>query len=186
MTLVDIARTMLINSGLVMNFRVEVISTACYVKNRCFVRSMVKKTPYELLNDRNPSNSHLNPFGCKLFVVNNGKDNLDKFNVMSYKVVFVGYFSTNKSYRVFNKRTLCVEKKIHVTLDEFEKIDYQKGDHDMEEIIKEREDKNILYPRNCCRYHRSLWFLQYYPGGSSQNYEDDDAEIEEESIIKFG
>lgn len=102
-TLIDITRTVLIDSGLAMNFWAETVNTSCYVNNRCLIRSMIKKTPYELLNNRKPSIAHLKPFGCKCFVLNNGKNNLGKFDVMSDEGVFVGYSSTSKDYRVFNK-----------------------------------------------------------------------------------
>lgn len=102
-TLVDIARTMLIDSSLEMNFWAEAVNTACYVTNRCLIRSMIKKTPYKLLNDKKPSIAHLKPFGCKCFVLNNGKDDLGKFDARSDERVFVGYSSTSKAYRVFNK-----------------------------------------------------------------------------------
>ncbi|XP_015158487.1 uncharacterized protein [Solanum tuberosum] len=82
-TLVDNARTMLIDSGLAMNFSAEAVNTTCYVTNRCLIRYVIKKTPYELLNDRNPSIAHLKPFGCKCFVLNNENDDLGKFDARS-------------------------------------------------------------------------------------------------------
>ncbi|XP_015162449.1 uncharacterized protein [Solanum tuberosum] len=88
-TLVDIARTMLIDSGLAINFWSEVVNTTCYVTNRCLMRSVLKKTPYELLNGRKPSLSHLKAFGCKCVVLNNGKDDLGKFDPKSDEGKFV-------------------------------------------------------------------------------------------------
>lgn len=54
-TVVEIARTLLIDSGLVMNFTDEAVNTTCYLTNMCLIRSRIKKTPYELLNERKPS-----------------------------------------------------------------------------------------------------------------------------------
>ena len=34
------------------------------------------------------------------------------------KGIFLGYSSTSKAYRVFNKRTLTVEESVHVAFDE--------------------------------------------------------------------
>lgn len=51
----DIAKTMLINSRLIMNFWAEVVNTTCYVTKECLIWSMLKKTPYDLLNGRKPS-----------------------------------------------------------------------------------------------------------------------------------
>ncbi|KAH0719582.1 hypothetical protein KY285_015613 [Solanum tuberosum] len=131
-TLVDIARTMQIDSGVAMNFWAEA--------NMCLIRFVIKKTPYELLNDRKPSTAHIKPFGCKGFVLNNGKDDLGKFDARSDEGVFVGYSSTSKSYRVFNKRTLCVEESMYVIFDESEKWDEHKEDHELEELINRKQD----------------------------------------------
>ena len=32
--------------------------------------------------------------------------------------MFVGYSSSSKAYKVFNKKTQCIEKSIHVVFDE--------------------------------------------------------------------
>ena len=105
------ARTILLSSKLPHSFWAEVVNTACYIINRCMTRTLVEKTPYELLKGRKPNISHLRAFGCKCFVHNNGKDSLGKFDPRSDEGVFLGYSSHNKAYKVFNKRTLCVEER---------------------------------------------------------------------------
>ena len=60
---------------------------------------------------------YLREFGCKCFVLNNGKDDQRKFDPRSDERVFVGYSSSSKAYRVFNKRTQCIEESIHVGFD---------------------------------------------------------------------
>jgi len=61
---------------------------------------------------------HLRIFGCKYYVHNNGKDALGKFNPRSDEAIFLGYSSHSKAYKVFNKRTLCVEESVHLLFDE--------------------------------------------------------------------
>jgi len=61
---------------------------------------------------------HLRIFGCKCYVHNNEKDALGKFVPRSDEVIFLGYSSHSKAYKVFNKRTLCVEESVHVLFDE--------------------------------------------------------------------
>jgi len=51
-------------------------------------------------------------------VYNNGKDALGNFDPMSDDAIFLGYSSHSKAYKVFNKRTLCVEESVHVLFDE--------------------------------------------------------------------
>ena len=57
-------------------------------------------------------------FGCKCYAYNNRKDALGKFDPRSDEAVFLGYSSHSKAYKVFNKRTLCVEESVHVLFDE--------------------------------------------------------------------
>ena len=47
----------------------------------------------------------------------NTKDNLGKFDAKSYEAVFVGYSTTSKAYRVFNRSTLTIKKFMHVKLE---------------------------------------------------------------------
>jgi len=61
--------------------------------------------------------SYFRVFSCKCFVLNT-KDNLGKFDVKSYEVIFVGYSNTNKAYRVFNRSTLTIEESMHVKFEE--------------------------------------------------------------------
>ena len=117
-TLVNIARTMIIESNLPQNFWAEAINTTCHVTNRCLIRAVLNKTPYELLNNRKPMLSYLRAFGCRCFVLNNGMDDLGKFDPTRDEGVFVGYSSSSKAYRILNKRTQCIEESIHVVFDE--------------------------------------------------------------------
>ena len=57
-------------------------------------------------------------FGCRYFVLNNGKERLKKFDAKFDEAIFLGYFSSSKAFRIFNKRTLVVEESIHVIFDE--------------------------------------------------------------------
>ncbi|XP_075083390.1 uncharacterized protein LOC107801533 [Nicotiana tabacum] len=65
----------------------EAVNTACYLVNKCMIRSLLNKTPYELLNGRKPKLTHLRTFGCKCFVLNNGKEASGKFDAKSDEVI---------------------------------------------------------------------------------------------------
>nr|GFB02692.1 putative ribonuclease H-like domain-containing protein [Tanacetum cinerariifolium] len=52
MTLIEAARTLLIDLRLPIPFWVEAVNTACYVKNQVLVTKPHNKTPYELLHGR--------------------------------------------------------------------------------------------------------------------------------------
>ena len=51
-------------------------------------------------------------------MLNNGKDNLGKFDPKSDEGIFLGYSSNSKAYKVYNKRTMTIEESIHVAFDE--------------------------------------------------------------------
>ena len=95
-------------------FWVDVVSTTSYVLNRMLIRPILKITPYELLKGKKPNVAHLKIFGCKCLVLNNGKENLGKFDSKPGEAIFVGYSLTSKAYRVLNRRTLNVEESMHV------------------------------------------------------------------------
>ena len=76
------------------------------------------KTPYEIWKGKKPNISYFHPFGCKVFILNNGKDNLGKFDAKSDIRIFLGYSTNSKAYRVFNWRTKVVEESIHVKFDD--------------------------------------------------------------------
>nr|GEW11439.1 hypothetical protein [Tanacetum cinerariifolium] len=50
-TLIEAARTMLVDAKLPITFWAEAVNTACYVQNRVLVNKSQNKTPYELFND---------------------------------------------------------------------------------------------------------------------------------------
>nr|GEZ61287.1 putative ribonuclease H-like domain-containing protein [Tanacetum cinerariifolium] len=78
-TLIEAARTMLVDSLLPIPFWAEVVDTACYVQNRVLVTKPHSKTPYELLHGRTPSIGFMRPFSCPVTILNT-LDSLGKFN----------------------------------------------------------------------------------------------------------
>ena len=99
-------------------FCAEAVNTTNYVLNRCLIRPILERTPYELFTGKRPNISYFRPFGCKCFVHNNGKNNLGKFDARSDEEVFVGYSWHGKAYRIYNKCTKTIEESIHVIFDE--------------------------------------------------------------------
>ena len=132
---------MIIESNLPQNFWAEAVNTACHVTNRCLIRAILNKTPYELLNNGKPMLSYLRAFGCTYFVLNNVKDDMRKFDHRSDEGVFVGYSSSSKAYRIFNKRTQCIEESIHVVFDEYGSLknDRSNNDDDVMKLFKSKK-----------------------------------------------
>ena len=116
---------MLYEYSLPLYFWAEAVNTSCYISNRVFKRPILNKTSYELWNNRKPKISYLRVFGCKCFILNT-KDNLGKFDSKADEGIFLGYFTSSKAYRIFNKRTLVVEEFMHVVFDETNSLDPRK------------------------------------------------------------
>ncbi|GJT04021.1 putative ribonuclease H-like domain-containing protein [Tanacetum coccineum] len=89
-TLIEAARTMLVDSKLPTTFWAEAVNTACYVLNRVLVIKPHNKTPYELIRGRTPLIDFMKPFGCPVTILNT-RDHLGKFDGKADEGFFVGY-----------------------------------------------------------------------------------------------
>ena len=117
-TLKEASRTMIAECNISEAYWAEAVNSACYTRNRALINKDLDKTPYEVYKGKKPNISHLRIFGCKCFVLNNGKDQLRAFQAKADEGFFLGYSATSKAVRVLNKRTLKVEESIHVVFDE--------------------------------------------------------------------
>ena len=68
-------------------------------------------------------------------MLNNGKDDLGKFDPKSDEAIFLGYSSSSKAFRVYNKRTMLVEESIHVSFAET-------SDDSRKEVIDDSDEEN--------------------------------------------
>nr|GEX08259.1 putative ribonuclease H-like domain-containing protein [Tanacetum cinerariifolium] len=112
-TLIEAARTMLVDLLLPIPFWDEAVNTACYVQNRVLVTKPHNKTPYELLHGRTPSIGFMRPFGCHVTILNT-LDPLGKFEGKVDEGFLVGYSVNSKAFRVFNNRTRIVQETLQV------------------------------------------------------------------------
>ena len=140
----EMARTIFHEYNLPLYFWAEAVNTSCYISNRVFKRPILNKASYELWNNRKPKISYLRVFGCKCFILNT-KDNLEKFDSKADDGIFLGYSTTSKAYRVFNKRILVVEESIYVVFDESNLLNPRKYfcsiDDDVSELMNESIQK---------------------------------------------
>ncbi|GKD98872.1 putative ribonuclease H-like domain-containing protein, partial [Tanacetum coccineum] len=116
-TLIEAARTMLVDSKLPTTFWAEAVNTACYVQNRVLVVKPHNKTPCELFYGRTPTLSFMRPFRYPVIILNT-IDHLAKFDGKADKGFFVGYSLNSKAFRVFNSRTRIVEENLHIRFSE--------------------------------------------------------------------
>ncbi|KRY16471.1 Retrovirus-related Pol polyprotein from transposon TNT 1-94 [Trichinella patagoniensis] len=99
-TLFDMARCMLLESKLSLNFWAEAISTACYIRNRCPSRSLNGEIPLTLWNGRKLTLNYFRTFGERAYVL--GKSpRKGKFSTRSKECIFIGYSTESKAYRLW-------------------------------------------------------------------------------------
>ena len=150
-TLIEAARTMLIDAKLPTYFWAEAIQTACFVHN-CTLVNMHGKTPYEMVKGKKPNVKYFHTFGCKCFVLKQHPEQLGKFEPKSDEAIFLGYSTSAKAFRVYNLSTLTVMESIHVKFDD-NKIQGLDGDHEQlafenkpdTEIDEEDSDEDSAY-----------------------------------------
>ncbi|GKA96771.1 putative ribonuclease H-like domain-containing protein [Tanacetum coccineum] len=112
-TLIEAARTMLVDSKMPTTFWAEAVNIACYVLNRVLVIKPHNKTLYELIRGRPPLKDFMKPFGCHVTILNT-RDHLGKFEGKADEGFFVGYYVVSKAMIVFNKRTRIVEETLNI------------------------------------------------------------------------
>ncbi|GJU18343.1 retrovirus-related pol polyprotein from transposon TNT 1-94 [Tanacetum coccineum] len=112
-TLQEMSRTMLNEKSLPQNFWCNVVDTSTYILNRILVRTILEKTPYELLRCRKPTLDYFKVFRSKCFILNT-KDYLTKFDPKSYEGVFLGYSLKSKAYI----NTIKIKESLNMTFDE--------------------------------------------------------------------
>ncbi|WVZ88848.1 hypothetical protein U9M48_035316 [Paspalum notatum var. saurae] len=116
-TLVEMARTMLDEHRSPRHFWAEALNTACYIVNRIFLRAFLGKTSYELRFGRQSSVKHLRAFGCRCFVLKKA-EHLDKFESRYLDVIFLGYASSSRAFRVWILEAKQVVETCEVSFDE--------------------------------------------------------------------
>jgi hypothetical protein len=95
---------MIHSKNLAQNFWGEAINIACHIINRVYLRQETNKTPYEISRRNKPTVKYFHIFGSKYYILRDRK-NLGKFDPKSDEVIFLGYSTNSRAYRVFNKRT---------------------------------------------------------------------------------
>ena len=100
-TLLELVRTMLVDSGLPHKFWAEALSTACYLKNRSPARALKGMTPYQAFVGRKPNVDLLKNFGCGCYA-HVPKDERKKLDSKSVKCIFLEYGSDVKGYRLYD------------------------------------------------------------------------------------
>ena len=96
------ARATLHNKDVARNLWREAVITACHTVNRVYFRLDTKKTPYQLWKGRKSNVKYFRIFKSTCFILKD-RENVEKFDSRSNEGIFMGYSSTSKVYREYNK-----------------------------------------------------------------------------------
>ena len=125
-TLVETARSMLLDAKLSKKFWGEAVFTAVYLKNRSPSRSLKGLTPYEAWFGKKPQVNHLRVFGCNAYA-HVPKDERSKFDSKARKCILVGYSKQSKAYRLYDPQRKKLVVSRDVKFDEKERDPIETG-----------------------------------------------------------
>ena len=108
---------MIHDQDLAMNLWAQATRTIVYVKNRLSHSALGFKTPEEMYTENKPEVSHLNIFGCPVYV-HILKQKRTKLDPYGKKKIFVGYCEVSKSFRIYISGFHHIEISMDVTFDE--------------------------------------------------------------------
>lgn len=139
-SIVEKARTLLIDAGLGKEYWAEAVATAAYLLNRSPTRRLWNMTPYEAFKGEKPDLSHLRMFGCEA-MAQIPKELRKKWDPKSQKLLMMGYSETKKAYRLINP-----ENKNIVFSRDVKFFERKMSDSMIEMVTKptEKKDEKIL------------------------------------------
>ena len=152
-TVVEMARCMLIESGLPKSYWVRALDTAAQVRN-IVVKENNGKSPFEMFWLRKPKMHNLKVFGC-LAYVKNRKTSQSKFDPKAKKHVFIGYDRNSPGFllqSIESRKTIVArnvifdESKIPGLGDELQEISDDDFLCDLETIEEVSEDDRTKVP----------------------------------------
>ena len=105
-SLFEMARCLLIQSGLPKSMWTYALMTAMYIRNRCH-NPRTECTPFEMFTGSKPNIAHMQKFGCTCYAL---VQNPKKLDDRSVKGVFVGYDKGSPAYLVYFPESGIVRK----------------------------------------------------------------------------
>lgn len=116
-SIVECARTMLIDANLPEALWAEAVSTSVYILNRRPSKVHDNVTPFEKFTGKRVTLKHMRKFGAEAYV-HIPKIARTKFDSKAEKVIFIGYDGYSTNYRLYNPNTRKVIVARDVTFNE--------------------------------------------------------------------
>ena len=115
-TVVETARSLLIETKLPKSYRLGAVDTAAYVRN-LVKKDKTDKNPYKKFWGRKSKTGHLKVFGC-IAIVKNRKREKSKFDLKARKHFFLGYESNKPAYLLQDIETRKLTRARNVVFSE--------------------------------------------------------------------
>jgi hypothetical protein len=125
---IEMARCLLKEMKVPSVFWGEAVRTAVYLLNRSPTKALDNMTPFEAWHGKKPKVNHLKVFGCLAHVKVVGP-NVNKLSDKSKKMIFIGYESGIKGYRLFDPTTNSLVISRDVVFEENVTWDWDKHIH---------------------------------------------------------
>ena len=126
----EVVKSMIHDQDLPMYLWTEATRTTIYVQNQISHSALGNKAPEEIFSSEWPEVSHLNIFGCPVYI-HIPKEKISKLDPLGKKGLFIGYSEQSKAYRIYIPGYRQMELSKDVTFDE---------DSTFKKTIKDKED----------------------------------------------
>jgi hypothetical protein len=134
-------RSMMNERNIPRTYWVEAIHRAVHILKKSHLRPHSDKTPYELWFVRPTSIKHFKIFGSKCYIKNND-ENIGKYDDMFDEGIFLGYATSSKGYRCYNKRLHKLIDCIDIKVDEeIPVINLRSVEPNIEDIVKHEDEQ---------------------------------------------
>ena len=170
-TVVETARTMLLERNLPVRLWVKTVNTAVYILNRALGARSSVATPFELWTKKKPNLAHLRTFGSDAFAFIPGVFR-KKWDAKSWKLIFVGHEIASGNYRLFDPQTgrITVSRNVifnkglpNVADEEFARVSFDpnenRDDASVDEAraqsVEPRDNNDAIAPAACALEPRS-------------------------------
>jgi transposase InsO family protein len=117
-TIINMARCMLVHSGLAKEWWGEAVRTAALTTNCLPTLSKSEFSPLEQMFKKVPNIGFFRPFGCKTWVVKPPKKRTSKFDSIAWDAILLGYSNDYSCYRVIKTENMEITDTKHAHFDE--------------------------------------------------------------------
>lgn len=148
-TSIEMARTLMAQSGVPANCWEDALSHGNYVRNRVPTRALPGITPFEKFWGRKPDLQYLRPFGCLAIALIHDAERSAKFDAVTLPGVFLGFSDKHSAYKilVLADRSIKISRDVQcyenvfpyrrnpaINLQELNPIKYGPAHDDMESL----------------------------------------------------